>query len=124
MFIKILLNLDCQFFTPKFIFVELFKHKSKIQKFSSLSEEEILELLRAAVERIKFISLDEVEKESVRKSYKLCKENPSDAPFVALSLFLGAKLWTGDKKLCSLLLRNGIDLCVSMQELLKFCSSI
>ena len=120
-YIKILLNSNCRFFAPKFIFIELFKHKNKIQKFSSLSEEEVIELLKVVIENIEFLSLKGIDRETLQKGYELCKDDPLDAPFVALSLFLDAKLWTGDKKLCRSLLEKGLDLCISTREFLESC---
>jgi predicted nucleic acid-binding protein len=102
-YIKILINANCKFFAPKFVFVELFKHKDKIQKCSSLSEEELLELLEIVLERIEFISLKQIDKSTLQQGYELATIDSSDAPFIALSLFLNANLWTGDKKLCKYL---------------------
>jgi len=55
-YIKVLMNANCKFFGPTFVFIELFKHKEKIQKYSSLSEEELLELLGIVLDQIEFIS--------------------------------------------------------------------
>ena len=118
-YIKVLMNANCKFFGPTFVFIELFKHKEKIQKYSSLSEEELLELLGIVLDQIEFISLKEIDKRILKQSYELAIIDPLDAPFVALSLFLDAKLWTGDKKLCRYLECKGFDICIETQELLQ-----
>ena len=95
-YITILMNADCKFFAPKFVFVELFKHKEDIHRYSSISNEELLELLSAVLERIEFISL---------------------------ALFLEAMLWTGDKKLCRHLESMGFNICITTHELSEFLIS-
>ncbi len=119
-YIKILMNANCKFFAPTFVFIELFKHKEKIKKCSSIPEEEFLELLGIVLDQIEFISLKEIDKRILKQGYELTTIDPLDAPFVALSLFLDAKLWTGDKKLCSYLAGKGFDICISTQELFEF----
>ena len=106
-----------KFFTPKFVFIELFKHKGKILKCSSLSEEELLEALEIVLDQVEFISLKEIDKQSLQRAYELSIIDLLDAPFVALSLFLDARLWTGDKKLCKCLEDKGCNICITTQEL-------
>ena len=38
-------NPSCIFYAPKFLFVEIFKHKERILKHSEVKEEDILEYL-------------------------------------------------------------------------------
>ncbi|MDQ7033159.1 MAG: PIN domain-containing protein [Desulfonauticus sp.] len=118
-FIKIILNANCDFFAPKFLFLEIFKHKHKIEKFSSLTEKEILELMEVLLEKLEFISLKEIDKKILKNTYQVCEIDKLDVPFVALTLFLDAKLWTGDRKLCSSLKNKGFDICISTQEIAK-----
>ena len=92
----------------------------KIVEEYSISEEELLELLGIVLDQIEFISLKEIDKRILKQGYELTIIDPLDAPFVALSLFLDAKLWTGDKKLCRYLASKGFDICISTQELLEF----
>ena len=49
----ILTEKEVAFYSCKFVFVELFKYKEKIQKKSSLDEDEILELLYSLLKKIK-----------------------------------------------------------------------
>lgn len=46
---------DVRYIAPNFVFVELFKHKEKLLKFSRLSEAELLELLHRILHRITFV---------------------------------------------------------------------
>ena len=116
-YIKILMGANCKFFAPKFVFIEIFKHKEKIVKYSSLSEEELLEMLEMILEWIEFISLKEIDQQCLQRAYELTLVDLLDAPFVALSLFLDARLWTGDKKLCKCLEDKGCNICITTQEL-------
>src|SRR2546430_2169827 len=45
-----------QFFSPRFLFVELFKHKERLAKAANLSETELLEGLYALVSRLEFVN--------------------------------------------------------------------
>jgi predicted nucleic acid-binding protein len=116
-YIKILMGANCKFFAPKFVFIEIFKHKEKIVKYSSLSEEELLEALEIVLDQVEFISLKEIDKQSLQRAYELSIIDLLDAPFVALSLFLDARLWTGDKRLCRFLKDKGFNICITTQEL-------
>ena len=116
-YIEIIMSGSRKFFTPKFVFIELFKHKGKILKCSSLSEEELLEMLEMILEWIEFISLKEIDQQCLQRAYELTLVDLLDAPFVALSLFLDARLWTGDKKLCKCLEDKGFNICITTQEL-------
>lgn len=53
-----LTNKKYLFYTPRFLFVEIFKHKERILKNSSASEEDTLELLSAILHHINFINED------------------------------------------------------------------
>lgn len=101
---------DLQFVSPKFIIVELFKHAPKIQKATKLSAEEVLELLSSLINRIQFYDEDLISVGSWVKAIKLCREtDEKDAPYIALSLKLNAKVWTNDEKLKSDLRKKGFD---------------
>lgn len=102
-------NLD--FVSPKFIIVELFKHAPKIQKATKLSAEEVLELLSSIINRIKFYDEDLISIGSWIEAIRLCREtDEKDAPYVALSLELNAKIWTNDDKLKIGLNGKGFDM--------------
>jgi len=44
------------FFSPRFLFVELFKHKERLASAAKLPETELLEALYALVSRLEFIN--------------------------------------------------------------------
>ena len=97
-------------FSCNFLFVEIFKHKKKIQSVSKLSENDLLLQLDKIINKINLVS-DEIIPENIfSKAFHLCKDiDKNDIPFVALSLFLNAKLLTGDKKLYNGLKNKDFD---------------
>jgi predicted nucleic acid-binding protein len=107
---SILLNPEYTFYAPNFIIVEIFKHKEKILKKSKASEAEIIEFMNKILRRINFINEEILKPESKEKSFELCRNiDESDAPFVALTLDIQGKFWTGDKKLIRALKRKGFN---------------
>jgi predicted nucleic acid-binding protein len=101
---------DISFYSCKFVFVELFKYKNKIQAKSSLEEDEILELLHSLLSKIKIFNEETVTDESLRKAYELCKDiDEKDTPFVAITIELSGSLWTKDSKLKDSLISKGFN---------------
>jgi predicted nucleic acid-binding protein len=79
---------------------EIYKHKEMLFENSKLTMSEFYLYFNGIVERINFIPIDFIGKESRQKAYNLCKDiDVKDTPFVALTIELGILLWTGDKKL-------------------------
>jgi putative PIN family toxin of toxin-antitoxin system len=106
----ILLEHKGEFYAPNYLFVELFRYKDKMMKYTKLSEEEMYEYLNILTEKIHFIQVDFISVENRQIAYDLCKDKDiKDTLFVALSLELDAKLWTGDKKLKTYLIQKGFS---------------
>lgn len=104
----ILLESDNQFYAPNYLFVELFRYKSKIEKHGKLSEESLYLYLQLILEKIHFVQIDLITDKNRQTAYELCKDiDLKDILFVALCLELDAVLWTGDKKLKKHLGKNG-----------------
>ena len=99
------------FYAPKYIIVEIFKHKERIVKNAKIQDEnEIYEYLNEVLQRIHFINEDFVSTANYIKAYHLGKGvDENDTPFVAQALELGAKLWTRDERLKSELRKKGFD---------------
>ena len=89
-----------RFICPKYVFVEIFKHKERIADASGLSEPEILSLLHSILERIEFIDEDSIRLGSWTEAWRLCRDvDENDTAYVALALDQDAELWTGDRVL-------------------------
>jgi len=107
---KIFFNKEYKFYSPNFVFLEIFKHKEKILKHTKTSEVEVYEYLIAVLQRIHFINEEIVSVENRSAAYELCKDvDKNDTPFVALALELGACLWSSDKKLIKGLKEKGFN---------------
>jgi predicted nucleic acid-binding protein len=99
---------DTRFLCPKYVFVEIFKHKERIAAASGLPEPELLSLLHSILERIEFIDEDSIRIGSWAESWRLCRNvDENDTAYVALTLDLDAQLWTSDRELEAGLRKKG-----------------
>ena len=121
--LDIILGEKHDLFVPKLILIEIFKHRQKLIKISSLSEDDLIELYYTLLKRLKVVNEENIPVHFLDKAYKLTKDiDPKDSIFVASALFLDAKLWTGDKKLCEYLALKNYFLCISTRDLLSYSS--
>ena len=109
-----------QGFTCYFLYVELFKHKEKIVRLSSLEETDLLDVLYRLIRKITFVNETIIPDEIRKKAYELTADiDPKDAPFVALAIYADATLWTGDRKLLDGLQAKGFTQIISTADLLN-----
>jgi predicted nucleic acid-binding protein len=95
---KILLEGEFEFYAPKDLLLEILSHRDKIIRHSKNSIEILNVVMFELFSRILFVEDNFITDESYAKAYNLCKNyDPTDTPFVALTIQLGAKFWTGDK---------------------------
>ncbi|MDP3641633.1 MAG: PIN domain-containing protein [Bacteroidota bacterium] len=117
---QILLHSDksVKFYSPRFLQVEIQNHFQKIKKITKLSDSEVNELIEILYTKIHFISEEFIPKESLLNADELTKDvDFDDVMFVALSLHLNCKLWTGDKVLVHSLIEKGFKKFINTQEL-------
>ncbi|MFQ5456715.1 MAG: PIN domain-containing protein [Nitrospirota bacterium] len=99
---------NAEFYSCKYLIIELFKHKEKIVKYSELREEVVLEILYKILKNIHFINEDLISEDNLIVAYNLCKKiDEKDTMFVALTLELDGVLWTSDKRLKKGLQKKG-----------------
>lgn len=99
---------DWEFFCPKYVLVELFKHKERIAIASGLEEGDLLGLLHNLLEEIRFFDEDAISIGSWMEAWRLCRDvDENDTAYVALALELQADLWTSDKMLEAILRKKG-----------------
>lgn len=109
-FLSILVDDRNKFISPYFLFIELFKHKEKIVKYSKIQQETLLEILDAMLSNIQFIPLNNLSLMSRKLAFDLCSDvDKNDAVFVALTIEYDGLLWTGDKKLIEGLKKKGFN---------------
>jgi predicted nucleic acid-binding protein len=117
---KFILDPTNQLYTCNFLFVEIFKYRNKIEKFSELGFDDILNAMRIILSRVHFVNEGMIPPEIFQKARSLCFEvDEKDTPFVALSLFLDAPLMTGDKNLIKGLAAKGFDNIVTLESIFK-----
>lgn len=99
-----------RFFSPRFVFVELFKHKERIITATQLPEDDLLDALNALLTRIHFIDEFTIPLGVWLEARRLCLEtDEKDTPFVALTIHLNGTLWTEDEVLKQGLRARGFD---------------
>jgi len=95
---------------PRFLFVELFRHKERIVRASRLPEVEIIESLHALVARIEFHNESLLTIGDWMEAYRLCSPtDEKDTAYVALALHLDAEIWSEDEELKAGLRARGFD---------------
>lgn len=99
---------EIEFHCPKYVFVELFKHKEAIAQATALNESDLLVLLHTLIEHIHFFDEDAVSIGAWTEAWRLCRDvDENDTAYVALTLELDWQLWTGDKVLETGLRKKG-----------------
>jgi predicted nucleic acid-binding protein len=99
-----------RFYCPRFILVELFKHKERIARATDLNEDELLDCLSEVLARIHFVEEGGIPLGTWMEARRLCHDvDAKDAPFIALTLHLEGRLWTNDAELKAGLRAKGFD---------------
>lgn len=109
-----------EFYAPRYMRNEIWEHKEKIQKLGQLNSDEFQEVYELVLKNVRILNHSIVPKEDYRKAFKLCENiDPADSVFIAFSLFLNHKIWTGDKKLINGLVQKGFKNVIDTNELFK-----
>jgi predicted nucleic acid-binding protein len=99
---------EVEFFCPKYVMVELFKHKERIAAATGLNEANLLELLHTLLQHIHFFDEDAIGIGNWTEAWRLCRDvDENDVAYVALTLELAGVLWTSDHKLETGLRKKG-----------------
>src|SRR5579862_7299531 len=78
-----------RFIAPRFLFIELFKHKDRLVRASRKSEDVVLESLHALVATLDFADEAAIPIGTWLEARRLCAPiDPKDTPYVALALHL------------------------------------
>lgn len=108
---------NVEFYSSDFLRTEIYRHRPKLLKINRLSPNELLEIEALDTHKITFIHEDLVAGEWLEQAENLLQDiDPDDAPFLALALQLGCKLWTGDKKLRDGLRQKGFADVLNTEE--------
>ena len=97
-------------FSPRFLFVELFKHKQRLEAASGLAESDLLDALYTLLSQLEFINETDIPIGTWIEAYRLCKDiDEKDTAYVALTLHLDGRFWTEDSQLSAALKARGFD---------------
>lgn len=108
-----------EIYSCNFLFLEIFKHKEKLQRLSNLDDDQLLNQFENILSCITFIKEESIPANIFRDAYDLCRNiDEKDTPFVALALFTGSALLTGDKILSEALKQKGFSV-ISISEIQK-----
>lgn len=106
------------FFAPELLIEELDRYSVKLKKASRLPQEDFSLLQNKLLQQIELISEALISDASWMYAFSLVKDiDEDDTPFVALTLELGATLWTGDKKLIEGLRQKSFDAVINTADL-------
>lgn len=95
-----LLDSSCQFYTPNFLVVELFKHRPRIVDKAKASEEEVLSYLSQILQKMHFFNEELISTHYFFEAFHLCKDvDENDTTYIALALEIDADVWTRDETL-------------------------
>ncbi len=117
----ILFNSDkyFEFYSCTYMRYEIQKHWVKLLKVSKLSEEQLQLSYNQVLLKLKFINEEIIPVETWLSSEKIsCNIDIDDTDFVALSKFLHANIWTGDKVLYNGLKKAGFKKIINTAEIL------
>ena len=80
------------FCCPRFLFIELFKHKDRLLTATELSEDELLDALNSLLARIRLADESAIALGTWLEARRLCRDtDEKDTPFVALTLHLDGR---------------------------------
>lgn len=106
------------FYAPKYIVSEISYHKGKIKSLGKLNEKSFIEVYRLVTKNITILNHSVIPLKSYISAEEICSSiDADDAIFIAFSQHLDAKIWSGDKKLISGLLKMGFDKVIMTEDL-------
>jgi predicted nucleic acid-binding protein len=108
------------FYAPKYVRDEIWNQQQKLKKIAKLDDNDFLEVYELILKNITILDHSIAGKTNYKKAFELCKDvDLDDIPFVAFSLYLKCKLWTGDKKLIKGLKEKGFNKIVMTNDLFE-----
>ena len=124
---KVLLNSRgvFHFVSCNYMLTEIEKHKIKLQTLTGLEPADLNEIIRSITCRIHFVSEEFISKANILAAEPLVKDvDLNDLLFVALTLELKGRLWTGDKKLIQGIVAKGFENIITTSELSEILDDI
>jgi predicted nucleic acid-binding protein len=108
------------FYSTEQLSYEIEEHKEKIKKNSNYSDYELDRIISLITNKIRFINLRLISKDSYDLAESLTQDiDIDDTEFVALTEHIKGKLWSGDKELQKGLIKKGWNKFISTEELFE-----
>ncbi len=108
------------FYAPKYLREEIWEHQEKIKKIAGFNNKEFIEVYELILKKVTILNHSIVNKKAYKEAFELCKDiDVNDTPFVAFSIFLKCKLWTGDKKLTDGLSNKKYQQYIQTEDLIQ-----
>jgi predicted nucleic acid-binding protein len=108
-----------EFYSCAYMRYEIKKHWERLKKISKLSDEQLQISYTQVLSKLQFINEEIIPAETWLSSEEITKGiDIDDTDFVALTKFLKATLWTGDKVLYRGLKKLGFKKLINTTELL------
>ena len=108
-----------EFYSCSYMRYEIQKHWERLKKISKLSDEQLQVSYTQVLSKLKFVNEEIIPAETWLASEEITKEiDIDDTDFVAMTKFLKATLWTGDKALYNGLKKLGFKKILNTTELL------
>ena len=108
-----------EFYSCSYMRYEIQKHWERLKKISKLSDEQLQVSYAQVLSKLKFVNEEIIPAETWLASEEITKEiDIDDTDFVAMTKFLKATLWTGDKALYNGLKKLGFKKILNTTELL------
>lgn len=108
------------FYAPRYLRDEIWKHKERIMKIGNLDDGEFIEVYELILKNITVLNHSLVPNAKYKKAFDFCYDiDPNDTVFIAFSLYLNCKIWTGDKKLVKGLAKKRFKKVITTEEIFK-----
>jgi predicted nucleic acid-binding protein len=108
-----------EFYSCSYMRYEIQKHWERLKKISRLSDEQLQVSYTQVLSKLKFVNEEIIPAETWLASEEITKGiDIDDTDFVAMTKFLKATLWTGDKALYNGLKKIGFKKILNTTELL------
>lgn len=106
------------FYSCEYLREEIADHKERIKEIAEYNDRTFDEVQFLVYKQINFFSESTIPFEIWKKAADFVRDiDMDDISFVALSLFLDIKIWTGDKKLITGLAKKGFQNIITTSEM-------
>jgi predicted nucleic acid-binding protein len=108
------------FYSTDLLSLEIDEYRDKLRNLAGYGDWELNKIISLVSSKIRFIDANLIPSKLMLKTEELLSDiDIDDTEFVALTTHIKGKLWSGDKKLQTGLIKKGWDKFISTDELYK-----